>query len=78
MSTTTNKLPAASRQLTSVVRFRMSSETKGTFKYEECDISGEPEAYAYQRIGTLYVKKNAFKGVSAPPKFLQMTIMMED
>ncbi len=72
MGTTTGKL------LTGEIRLRHTAETKGTHKYEECDRHGEPEQYAYQRIGTLYIKKNAFKGVSSPPKFLRVTIAVEE
>lgn len=77
MSGTTNTGSGERKQLTSEIRLRLGNETKGTFKYEECDRNGEPEQYAYQRIGTVYIKKQAFKGVSTPPKFLRLNIAIE-
>jgi hypothetical protein len=65
------------QQLTGEIRLRHTAETKGTHKYEECDRNGDPEQYAYQRVGTVYIKKSAFKSVASPPKFLRVTISIE-
>lgn len=76
-TTTTSNGNGNGKALTGDVRLKFSAETKGTFKYEECDRNGEPEQYGYQRVGTMYIKKGAFKGVSTPPRFLIMKLTIE-
>lgn len=60
-------------------RFRLSSETKGTFKYEECDKYAHPTPYDMQKIGTLYIKKRTLSSVlgSKVPNIITLTIACE-
>ncbi len=45
--------------------FSLEKETKGTFRYKECDQEGEFLEQIDQKIGTLYVRKTHL-GNNAP------------
>jgi len=56
------------------VRFKLEKETKGALRYQEVDEKGEVIEQVWTKIGTLYVRKNAFERGAAFPQFLRVTV----
>jgi hypothetical protein len=56
--------------------FRLSAETKATYKFEECQQDGSLLEYGRQKVGTLYVRKAAIEKVvgAAAPRMVTLTI----
>ena len=59
------------------VRFKLEKETKGALRYQEVDEKGEAIEQAWAKIGTLYVRKNAFERGAAFPQMLRVTVEQE-
>lgn len=53
--------------------FRQEKETKGTFRFKELNAEGKDAPYGQYMVGTLYVRKDMFKGRPAPEK-LEVTV----
>jgi hypothetical protein len=56
------------------VRFELEKETKGALRYQEIDEKGEAIEQALAKIGTLYMRKNAFEQGAAFPQTLRVTV----
>jgi hypothetical protein len=56
------------------VRFKLEKETKGALRYQEVDEKEEAIEQAWAKIGTLYMRKNAFERGAAFPQALRVTV----
>ena len=54
-------------------RFKLEQETKGAVRYQEVGEKGEPEQMS-PKIGSLYIRKTAFKRGTSFPQILDVTI----
>ena len=54
--------------------FKFEKETKGALRYQEIDEKGQVIEQVWAKVGTLYLRKNAFARGAKFPKNLSVTI----
>jgi hypothetical protein len=54
--------------------FKFEKETKGTLRYQEIDEKGQVIDQVWAKIGTLYLRKNAFARGAKFPQNLRVTL----